>query len=85
MTRNDPIKKVSRHPTMNTWLVRIYRYDGTDSTLATGLSEEAAVEKADHLNTATQSTQYRAEQYDSNKADAFWDDVCSVLASIPGP
>ena len=53
------------------WMIRIHRYDGSESTIKSGLSEEQAVAEAAALNTDTQSGQYRAEEYDQSKAAQF--------------
>lgn len=55
------------------FLVRIYRYDGSDSTIATYPDLPTAQWHAASLNQATQSTQYRAEEYDPEKARKFHD------------
>lgn len=44
------------------WLVKIYRYDGSESVIDSYTDENMAYWHAACLNTATQSTQYRAEK-----------------------
>lgn len=48
---------------MDSWLLKVYRYDGSESVLRSGLSEEEAKELAASLNEDSQSTQFRAEQW----------------------
>ena len=54
---------------MDNWLLKVYRYDGSESVLRSGLSEEKAKKLARKLNEDTQSTQFRAEKWDDAKFD----------------
>lgn len=63
-------------------MIRIYRYDGSDSTIAGGLTQQQAEYAAGLLNQDTQSEQYVAEEYDPEKAKQFWLDVDRAMEMI---
>ncbi len=57
---------------MRRWLVRIYRYDGSDSTVGHFDNQDEAEWMAASLNEDSQSTQYRVEEYDPEKMRTGW-------------
>lgn len=60
-------REVNEHVLEGSWLVKIKRYDGSESILKLGQTEESAKAYAALHNMYVQSDIYRAEAWDKEK------------------